>query len=74
MKIKWSKTSQFGEKDLFLPMIISKKLHICPVKWCLYMIDKIPVKGFHNLFSFRQHDVTVPVTYNDLTKQMCSWL
>ena len=47
---------------------------ICPVKWCLYMIEKIPAKPHHNLFSFEHENQMVPLTYRDLTEQMREWL
>ena len=74
--IKWSKTNQFGEKPLFLPMMINKESDICPVKWCLYMINKVPAKADHNLFSYRDLNsgAVLPVTYTDLTKQLRVWL
>ena len=72
--IKWSKTNQFADKPLFLPVVLNKNSHICPVKWCLYMIEKIPGKSYHNLFSYHKRGISVPITYQDLTNQMQNWL
>ena len=30
--IKWLKTNQFGDRPLFLPLILNKSSYICPVK------------------------------------------
>ena len=38
------------------------------------MLHRIPGKSYHNLFSFREGGVTLPVTYKDLTMQMRQWL
>ena len=72
--IKWSKTDQFGSNPLYLPMVINKHSDICPVKWCLYMLDKIPANMQHNLFSYRQGQAVLPITYSELTSQLHEWL
>ena len=76
MHIKWSKTSQFGEDALQLPMVEIESLEICSVKWCCFMINKIKAKPYHNLFSYKdeQSGRVLPVTYNDLTTQMRQWI
>ena len=58
--IKWSKTNQFGNRPLFLPLILNKSC-ICPIKWCLFMLHRIPGKSYHNLFSFPQEGITLPI-------------
>ena len=75
VNIKWSKTNQFGNKPLNLPMVLNTNSSICPVKWCLTLVQKSQGKYFHNLFSFvnDKNEVT-PVTYRDLTLQMRAWL
>ena len=72
--IKWSKTNQMGNNPLNLPMVLNKASAICPVKWCLFLINKIKAAPYHNLFSFVQNGEIVPVTYRDLTLQMRLWL
>ena len=72
--IKWSKTDQFAQKPLHLPMVIRQDSCVCPVKWALLMCKRIPAQGCHNAFSFHENGELVPVTYNDLTTQMRIWL
>ena len=72
--IKWSKTNQFGEKPLYLPMVINQKSEICPVKWCMFMVHRIPARTHHNLFCFRGNGQTLPITYYDLNTQLHKWL
>ena len=57
-------------------MVISKNSDICPVKWCLFMVNKIPARPMHNLFSYRQTgtEAVLPITYNDLMIQLRDWL
>ena len=72
--IKWSKINQFGEKPLYLPMVINQKSEICPVKWCMFMVHRIPAHAHHNLFCFRENGQTLPITYYDLNMQLHKWL
>ena len=74
-KIKWSKTNQFGQNNLRVPVFREGISRICPVEWLLYMVKKIPARGKHNLFSFiNELGLVVPVTYADLTVQLREWL
>ena len=71
VQIKWSKTNQFGENNLPLPVVRKRDSPICPVSWLLYMVKKIPAGAMHNLFSYpNEHGQLVPVTYRDLTTLM----
>ena len=74
-EIKWSKTNQYGEDRLRVPIFRYDDSPICPVAWILYMVNRIPAQGYHNLFSFHDtHGDLVPVTYRDLTVQLRYWL
>ena len=72
--IKWSKTIQFGNRKLQIPVIADKQSIICPVRWLRVMISKIPSQGHCNLFSYNRNGVAYPITYRDLTIQMRKWL
>ena len=72
--IKWSKTIQFFQKTLKLPIVADNSSKICPVNWLLKMIHRIPAHKSHNLFSYIGEDGITPVTYTDLTNQMRLWL
>ena len=72
--IKWSKTIQFAQKKLQLPMMVDQDSTICPVKWLLIMLRRIPAQGCHNLFSFQKQGIIVPITYRDLTVQLRQWI
>ena len=63
--IKWSKTIQFSQKKLQIPIVADKEPEICPVRWLNCMIELIPAKGLHNLFCFWKNGVNVPITYWD---------
>ena len=67
----WSKTNQFQERTDISPLVANKYSPICPVRWLLSMMNKIPAGPQHNLFSF--YDTAgnlVPITYRDLMKFM----
>ena len=40
INIRWSKTIQYKQKDLHLPLIPAKCRAICPIYWAKYMIKK----------------------------------
>ena len=74
-EITWTKTNQFGEKCIKVPIVREEMLSICPVQWLLYMVRRIPAGPQHNLFSYIDHTgMVVPVTYHDLTVQLRDWL
>ena len=72
--IKWSKTDQYGEAPLNLPMVRNTKSLICPVSWCLFMIKRMPAASKHNLFCYYLNRKVIPITYKDLTLQLRAWL
>ena len=74
VNIKWSKTIQFSQRKLQLPMIVDRSSVIYPVRWLLIMLQRIPARGQHNLFSFNKNNTVLLITYRDLTIQMRSWL
>ena len=67
VEITWSKTNQFGERKLKVPVTKERLTDICPVDWLLFMVKRIPALPQHNLFSFWQDGQILPVTYRDLT-------
>ena len=74
-EIKWSKTNQFGQNKLKVPVFCKGNSTICPVEWLLFMVKRIPAHPHHNLFSFTgDNGEILPVTYHDLTMQMRDWL
>ena len=73
--VKWSKTNQSAEEVDFSPMMANNRSLLCPVRWILHMIEVIPAKGFHNLFSFiNESGQVLPITYRDLMKNLRNWL
>ena len=50
--INWSKTNQLGQPEPPSPLVGDNNNPICPVRWLLYMIDRVPAYSNHNLFSY----------------------
>ena len=67
VEITWSKTNQFGERNLKVPVMEERLTDICPVDWLLFMVKRIPSLPQHNLFSFWQDGQILLVMYRDLT-------
>ena len=44
INIRWSKTIQYMQKDLHLPLTPAKCRAICPIYWVRYMQKMIPSK------------------------------
>ena len=75
VEVKWSKTNQFGNGRLPVPVVRHPDPTICPVAWLLFMIRQIPAHGLHNLFCYPlPNGEVVPVTYADLTELLRSLL
>ena len=73
--IDWSKTNQFHEEINPSPLVADKHSSICPVRWLLYMMRRIPAEPHHNLFSFKNDKGSVtPITYRDLMVNIRKWV
>ena len=72
--IGWSKTNQYGERTNTSPIVANKHRDICPVRWLLYMVERIPAEPQHNLFSFHGAQGVTPITYYDLIKYLRMWV
>ena len=68
--VRWSKTNQYEEKVNKVPLVANSESPICPMQWLLYMMDRIPAEGSHNLFSVKACSKVVPITYQDLMVNM----
>ena len=72
--IRWFKTNQYGEKTHMAPIVGDNDNPICPVRWLLWMMNRIPAQPYHNLFSYNHKGRIVPITYRDLMVNMHAWL
>ena len=73
--IRWSKTNQHRVKTDTQPVTADNHDDLCPVRWIMYMLDRVPAHPHHNLFSYLDKTGKVlPVTYRDLMMKMREWL
>ena len=74
--IRLSETNQFREKISEKPMMVNNHNLTCPVRWIMYMVNRIPAKPNHNLSSYRHPKMQqiMPITYHDLMVNLRKWL
>lgn len=74
--IKWSKTIQYQEKELLLPLLPAKDKSLCPVFWVKLMFKKVRLNGDKPLFSLYEEkgEGTVPLTYDQLGSKLKYWV
>ena len=62
----WSKTIQFGERKLKIPLLAIPGNPLCPVAAYNRMLRLVPASGSQPLFSVYHAGVPVPITYGNL--------
>ena len=67
VKMKWTKTIQFGQRVLSSPLVVVKNSTLCPVAAFNDMISKIPAGPGSPLFVLKSGK---PVTYNIYLKKL----
>lgn len=71
--IKWTKTLQFKEHKLLIPVIPFTEIGLSAVKWFQYMISVIPAQPDDPAFSIPHKKHNVPLTYSQLDRCLKSW-
>ena len=72
--IEWSKTRQYRNKPLDLPLIAAKQIRVCPIYWLLYVKIKFSPKDTDPMFSYPSAGEMVPLTYPVLSKLLKEWV
>lgn len=72
--IKWSKTIQYQEKQVLLPVLPAKDLKICPVFWLKLILNKVKAGMDAPLFCTPQENGVVPITYDQLADRLKYWV
>ena len=62
-KIKWSKTIQFGERELIIPLVPIPDSPLCPVRAFLNMQSLVSVSGDSPAYCFIKNKRIYPVIY-----------
>jgi hypothetical protein len=63
--IRWSKTNQFGQRVLKLPLVANPASLLCPIRAYRVMQGLTPAPLTSPAFVFRQQDRLVPVLYRE---------
>lgn len=72
--IKWTKTLQFKEKKLLIPVISFHEPGISAVDWFQYMIGRIPASQSDPAFSVPVKGVNLLLSYSQLTHLLHKWV
>lgn len=75
VEIRWSKTIQFYQKKLLMPIIKILDQSICPIHWLKIMTQMVPATPQHPAFClYNNKKQLVPLTYRQLSDQLKSWI
>ena len=74
VEIKWSKTLQFKEKVLTLPLVRLKNTTICPVYWAWQLVKCVSGCPHQPLFCYHRKGKYMVLTYPRLTFWFKEWL
>ena len=74
VSVKWSKTLQYKQKELDLPLIKATHLVLDPTYWIEYLRQKFQPKAKDPLLSYPQQGELVPITYSKLAGLYKKWV
>ena len=72
-RVFWSKTIQFNDRCLEVPMLPNIDRHLCPVFWLDYYLSRVPGRGSDPAFAVQHDGVNVALSYNQLTYWLKEW-
>ena len=72
--IKWSKTLQYRQKDLDLPLVEAQNWEICSVYWLQLLKKRFSPSLKDPIFSYPAAGIMVPLTYRALAQQYRTWV
>ena len=74
VSVKWSKTLQYKQKELDLPLLPAKNLILCPEYWIEYLRGRFNPSGGDPLLSYPQGGKMIPLTYAKLSGLYKKWV
>ena len=74
VNIEWSKTLQYKEKILPLPLVALKIKILCPVYWTWRLIKTVPASKLDPVFCYHRNGKFMTMTYPRLTYWFKKWL
>ena len=73
-EIRWSKTNQFRNNVLRLPVLPTDNKVLCPVLWTHFMMHKIPAQPDDAMFTIYMDGKKQALSTNQLLARLRSWL
>ena len=73
-EIRWSKTIQYRQKILRLPVLPARNKAICPVFWVHKLLQAIPATPQQPLLALREQDKVASLSANQLIYRIRKWL
>ena len=74
VEIRWSKTIQFKQRVLRLPVLPAKYKAICPVFWMHYMVSTVPVQPKQPALALKAGENVQALSANQLVYRFRKWL
>ncbi len=74
VKVKWSKTIQFKDRVLYVPVSSVPGSILCPVQAYRRLLSMVKTPPDYPAFSYLKHGNVVPLTYSQFVRQFKLWL
>ncbi len=65
--VRWTKTIQFGERKLVIPLVESRNSPLCPVHAFKHMCSLVPAGPMDPAFCVRRKGILCPITYGQFS-------
>ena len=72
--VYWSKTIQYHDCALDIPLLENPDKRICPVFWLDYYFSVVPAHSFNAALCYYKGRNLCNLNYTQFTEQMCTWL
>ena len=72
--LRWTKTIQFKQRVLRMPVLPAHNKKICPVLWVHYMIQTIPAQPTDPAFTIYYKGQKIALSANQLITRLRRWL
>ena len=73
-RVYWSKTNQFADRCLDIPLVPNPDRHLCPVTWLDWYLMKVPGRPLDPVFLYYRGGKRQALTYTMLQFWMRTWI
>ena len=74
VEVRWSKTNQFKNRILRVPVLPTRNKAICPVLWTHYMLSKVHAEPQDAAFTIYQDNEKKALSANQLVARIRKWI